>query len=120
MGRDTSLDAEHPVPMDRLVQLLSTPDTKVLAARHVAHIQAFCRNNASGFWVADLGGICSILELTIEAIKAGSINFVECMCLMLRCGSSIHSCSWPMMNVAHNVAAVMQGVRAALEEKAMY
>lgn len=84
MGRDAVLEAERSVPMDRLIQLLSTSDTAVLAARHAACIKALCSNNSAGFFIADLEGVCSILELTIESIKAGNLKFVECICLILR------------------------------------
>lgn len=84
MGRDAPLEVERPVPMDRLVQLLSNSDTAVLAERHVACIKSLCSNNSAGFFIADLDGVCSILELTIESIKAGNVKFVESMCLILR------------------------------------
>lgn len=38
--------------------------------------------------MADLEGVCSIVELTIGMIQAGDHQFVECMCLLLRYGSS--------------------------------
>eukprot|EP00892_Ulva_mutabilis_P011000 jgi/Ulvmu1/8272/UM041_0083.1 len=84
MARENLQEAEQPVPMDVLVQLLSRSDTAVLAARHAACIKALCRRNSAGFFVGDLEGLCSVMELTISAIQAGQLDFVECMCLILK------------------------------------
>lgn len=88
MGHDGAQEAEHNVPMDTLVQLLSRTDPAVLAARHAACIRSLCKKNSAGFFMADLEGVCSIMELTLSAIKAGQIHFVQCMCLVLQCESS--------------------------------
>lgn len=84
-----------PVPLDTVLQLLTGPDSKVLALRHIAALEALARKNSAGFYMSDLERVCSIMDVTIRAIKQGELQFVSAMCLLLRCGIHFHCWCWP-------------------------
>ena len=79
-----------PVPLDTVLQLLTGPDSKALALRHTAALESLSRKNSAGFYLSDLEQVCSIMDVTIMAIKHGEHHFVSALCLLLRCGAYIH------------------------------
>jgi hypothetical protein len=73
-----------PVQMDTVLDLLTEPGSTILAARHIASLEALGRKNTGGFYMADLGQVCSIMDITIKVIKRGESHFVNPLCLVLR------------------------------------
>lgn len=78
------------VPLDTVLQLLTGPDSKALALRHTAALECLARKNYAGFYMSDLEQVCSIMDVTIKAIKHGEHQFVSALCLLLRCGTYDH------------------------------
>lgn len=78
------------VPLDTVLELLTGPDSNALASRHIAALEALSRKNSAGFYMSDLEQVCSIMDVTIRAIKHGELQFVSAMCLLLRCGIHDH------------------------------
>lgn len=85
-GPASARQSASPVPVDTVLKLLTGPDSKALAARHIAAIEALSRKNAAGFYMSDLEHVCSVIDVTIKAIKRGELQFVSALCLLLRCG----------------------------------
>jgi hypothetical protein len=73
------------ISIDRVVELLTGPNSSDLAQRHVVTIEQLCRTNAAGFAVQDLKKINQVLQITLTAVKNGYAAFEEPLCLLLRC-----------------------------------
>jgi hypothetical protein len=79
-----------PVPLDTVLHLLTSPESEALVLRHIAALEAVARKNSAGFHFSDVELACSIMDVTIRAIKQGKLQFVSALCLMLRCDIHDH------------------------------
>jgi hypothetical protein len=106
------------VPLDTVLQLLTATDSKTLVLRHIAALEAVARKNSAGFYLSDLELVCSIMDVTIRAIKRGELQFVSALCLMLRCGIRDGVCASFYPSCASEDASVsMQNLGASTPEK---
>ena len=71
--------------IDQVVKLLVGPDSRDLVVRHTHAINQLCARNADGFYVRELSKLRTIMEVTINAVKQGQIDFEAPMELLLRC-----------------------------------
>ena len=76
------------VTVEQVVRLLTGPNSEDLAVRHVVSINKFCASNAQGFYVRDLGKLCTILDVTVQSIKQGQATFEAPLQQILGCDQS--------------------------------
>lgn len=71
--------------IDSTVKLLVTQQhSRELYGRHVAAIEALCRDNPTGFAVRDLPRIVQVLQIAINLISSGESAFVQPVCCLIR------------------------------------
>jgi hypothetical protein len=80
------------ITVDHVVQLLTDPSSKDLAARHAAALKNLCRTNWEGFYIRDLGKVSTLLDLTVLSVSRGQTSFQEPLSMLLGYDTTTANC----------------------------
>ena len=72
------------ISIDRVVDLLTGPNSAELRARHGATIEQLCRASAKGFAIRDLDKLNKVLIVTSKAVSIGETALEIPLCMLLR------------------------------------